>query len=61
MEYFVLYDLNDNVICYYDNLDDFISKYKYAKKEINRKYRNSLTNYIYLIIEQQFFKLYKFS
>lgn len=60
MEYYVLYDLNDNLVCYLDSLKEFLEKFGYSLKEINRKFRNSIENYIYLIIDNKTLKLYKF-
>ena len=60
MEYYVLYDLNDNIICYYDNLLEFSFKLGYSIKEINRKYRNSLDNSIFLVIDSTCYRLFRF-
>ncbi len=60
MEYFVMYDNNDNVVCYLDNLDEFLNKYNYQRKEILRKFRNTSSDFINLILENSSYKLYKF-
>ncbi len=61
MKYFVLYDIDDNLVSYYDNLLEFTSKFNYPIKEINRKYKNSLFNYIFLDIDNLRYKLYAFN
>ncbi len=58
--YFVLYDLKDNVICYFENINEFSNRFNYPLKEINRKYRNSKNDFINLIIDKKHYKLYSF-
>ena len=60
MEYYVLYDLNDNIICYFDNLTEISEKFGYPIKELNRKYRNSLDDSINLVLENAYYKLFYF-
>ena len=60
MSYYVLYDLNDNVVAYYDDLSEFSSIFNYFLKELNRKFKKSMSNYIYCDIDSQRYKLYKF-
>jgi hypothetical protein len=59
--YFALYDLNDNLLCYYDDLKEISVKYGYEIKELNRKFRNSVFDYIILCLDNHNYKLYKFS
>lgn len=59
--YFVLYDLNDNLIAYFDTLIEFKSQFHYEIKELNRKFKNSRSNFILFNIENKKYKLYKFS
>ena len=58
--YYVLYDLEDNIICYFNTLIEFCAKFNYSNKEINRKFRNSHTNYIYVDILDCRFSLFAF-
>jgi len=58
--YYVLYDLEDNLICYFDTITDFLSKYNYKNYEITRKFKNSKSNFINLILENKTYKLYIF-
>lgn len=59
--YFVLYDLNDNIISYFNDIKEISVNYNYEVKELNRKFRNSLFDYIILCIDNHNYKLYKFS
>lgn len=59
MKYYVLYDLNDNIICYFSTLLEFASKFGYGVKELNRKYRKS-SNFINLRIDNVSYKLFAF-
>lgn len=59
MKYYVLYDLNDNIICYFSTLLEFASKLGYEVKELNRKYRKS-SNFINLCIDNVSYKLFAF-
>lgn len=56
-----MYDLDDNLICYLDSINELFYKYHYQPREITRKFKNSLNNYINLVIDNKKFKLYKFS
>ena len=59
LQYYVLYDVNDNVICYFDTLLEFSVKFGYPIKELNRKYRKSI-NFINLHINNNSYRLYVF-
>lgn len=59
--YFVLYDLDDYVVCYLHDLKEFLDKFNYPLKEINRKFKNSNDNYIYLDINNIRYKLFCFN
>lgn len=61
MYYFVLYDSNDNILCYYDNIKEISVKYNYEIKELNRKFKKSILGYITLCLDNHNYKLYKFS
>lgn len=61
MIYFLLYDLDDNIICYFNDIKEISIKYNYEIKELNRKFKNSLFNYIILHLDSHTYKLYKFS
>lgn len=58
--YYVLYDLNDNIVCYFNTLIEFCTKFNYSNKEINRKFKNSNSNYIHVDILNSRFSLFVF-
>lgn len=58
---YALYDSNDYLICYYHDINEISNKLNYAIKELNRKFRNSLSDYIVLYIDNHTYKLYKLS
>lgn len=58
--YFVLYDLNDNVIAYYDNLNEFADSFNYLVRELRRKFNNSKEDFVYCDIDNTRFKLFRF-
>lgn len=62
MEYFVIYDLNDNLICYVDNfieLKKFMPNYR--DRDIRRRFVKSNFNFINIIIDNVIYKVYKFN
>ncbi len=61
MTYFLLYDFDDNIISYFNDIKEFSIKYNYEIKELNRKFKNSLFDYIILYLDNHTYKLYKFS
>lgn len=60
MEYFVMYDLFDNLVCYYSNIYELTTKLHYQVKEINRKFKNSKSNVININVNNSRYKVYKF-
>lgn len=58
MEYYVIYDKNDNVIAYCDNIDELSEFVNRSKKEL--KYRFKKTN-LFKIQIPTLLKIYKFS
>ncbi len=59
--FFVLYDIQDNIIMYFDNLQEFLVKYNYPLKEINRKFKKTNSNYINVDIDNFRYKLFCFN
>ena len=57
--YFILYDLNDEVICYLDNWEELHNKYlkNYALRNLVYQFNNNKTNVITIIINHKEFKL----
>lgn len=60
MEYFVMYDLFDNLVCYYSNIYELTTKLHYQVKEIKRKFKNSKSNVININVNNVRYKVYKF-
>ena len=58
--YFVLYDLNDNIICYFDNDIEFSVYSGLRVKDINYKFRHAMYDFVYCDIENTRFKLFRF-
>lgn len=58
--YFVLYDLNDNIVCYLHSIYE-VKKYlpNYRIRDIKRRLINH--NFINIYIDNLVYKLYKFS
>lgn len=61
MEYYVMYDLEDNLLCYYSNILELTSKLNYQVKEINRKFKKSKDNVININVDNLRYKVYKFN
>ena len=56
---YCLYDLNDTIVCLYEDLLEIYTKLGYPPKEINRKFKKTMTNFIVLYLEKKSYKLYK--
>ena len=48
--YFILYDLNDNIICYYDNFSELSSILNYRLSDLVHEYNRNKTDNIIVII-----------
>ncbi len=57
--YFAIYDLNDNLICYIDNLEELSNFTNLRKKQLKYKLKNK--KFIYYIFGDTYRKIYKFS
>lgn len=57
-EYFVVYDNNDNVICYIDTLEELSSFTNVIKR--NLKYRLKNNDFISVKVDKQLLNVYKF-
>lgn len=58
MEYYVIYDLKDNVITYLDSIEELAIFTKLRKKQLKYKFKNS--EFIYYTYENSYRKIYKF-
>lgn len=57
--YFVVYDLEDNIVCYLDTLVEllkFLPNYRY--RDLKRRFNNE--DYIQINVDKQRLKVYKF-
>ncbi len=58
MEYYVVYDLNDNLIAYIDTLDELALFTNLRKRQLKYKLKNK--DFIYYIFNDSYRKIYKF-
>lgn len=59
MEYYVIYDLCDNIIAYINDLDELSKFTNIEKKKLKYRFKNRIfLNYIY---DNSYRKIYKFS
>lgn len=59
--YFVLYDLRDNVVCYFDNFEELSKMISYRLSDLVHEYNRYNTNNITVIIDNQKYKLATFN
>jgi len=59
--YFVLYDLTDNVVCYFDNFEELSKLISYRLSDLVHEYNRYNTNNITVIIDNQKYKLATFN
>ena len=57
--YFILYDLNDEIVCYLENWEELHTKYlnNYALRNLVYQFNHNNTNVIKIIINHKEFKL----
>lgn len=58
--YFVLYDLSDNIICYFDNFNELSKILSYRLSDLVHEYNRNKTDNIIVIINNEKFKLATF-
>ncbi len=58
--YFIIYDLEDNFLLYCDDLKECCFQTGMKAKEINRKFKNTNYNFISIIFNNKFCRLYMF-
>ena len=62
--YFVMYDLKDNLLCFFDSFEELVSctKIKIKTSQLNYYFNHNVgRDYVYLCINGTYFKLYKFN
>lgn len=65
LEYYVIYDLKDNVVAYCDDIVELINFTKLRLKDIHYKFRknsfdDTFNYYVFIIINKKKYKIYKF-
>ncbi len=58
--FFVLYDLNDEVVCYFDDFNELSRYINFRLCDLVRNYKVSNSNVITIIIDNKKFKLATF-
>lgn len=58
--YFLVYDLEDNIICYLDNIYDLCHFTGLRTYDVNYKFKKSINDYIQVIVDKQKLNVYKF-
>ncbi len=58
--YFVLYDSNDEIICYFNNFDELLKYVNYRLSDLVHEYNRNNTNVISIIIDNKKYKLATF-
>lgn len=58
--YFILYDLTDNIVCYFDNFEELSRMISYRLSDLVHEYNRHNTNNITIIIDNQKYKLATF-
>lgn len=58
--YFVLYDLQDNIICYYHNFAELYKILDYRLSDLVSEYNKSNTNILIVIVDNKKYKLATF-
>lgn len=59
--YFVLYDLNDEVVCYFNNFEELSKYINYKLYDLVHEYNKHKTNIINIIIDNKKLRLATFS
>lgn len=55
--YFVLYDKNDEIVCYFDNFNELLKYINYKYKRLIQEFNNNNSNIINIIIENKKYQL----
>lgn len=59
--FYICYDLNDNLVCFLNDIYELSLFIKSPIKEINRKFKNAKTNYILSDVNSKRYKFYRYS
>lgn len=58
--YFILYDLDDNIICYFDNFNELSTVINYSLRDLIHEYNRAKSNIRIIIINNKKYKLATF-
>ena len=58
MEYYIVYDLNDNIIAYCDNITELINFTGLRKSQV--KYKFNKREFLYYRCNKKYLKIYRF-
>lgn len=58
--YFIVYDVNDFIVCYLDNISDLCNFSGLRKKDVNYKFKLSKYNVININVDKSRYKVYKY-
>lgn len=58
--YFVLYDCNDEIICYFDNFKELAKYINYRPNDLAKQFNQNNTNIINIIIDNKKLRLATF-
>ena len=56
--YYVIYDLDDNIVAYLDTIDELVDYTGLRKKQINYKFK--FKDFLYYVSNNTYLKIYKF-
>ena len=57
---FILYDLNDNIICYFDNFDELSKYINYTPRKLAYQFNFRNTDIIDIVIDNKMLRLATF-
>lgn len=57
--YFVMYDMHDNLICYFETYRELLNELKILKKHLVEKFKKA-KDFIVVVLNFKKYKIYKF-
>ncbi len=62
MNYYLIYNQNDDLTYYVDNLDELLTKFlpNYRKRDVIGRFKKSNYQYITIIIDNKLYKVFQF-
>lgn len=59
--HYVLYDMKDNIIKYYENYDELKKDINYHERNLACRFNKNRSDKIYIVIDKTMYQLYTFS